>query len=61
MEIVYSYCERSLLKRSVEIFREFSLLPSGGTDFHGDKKPDIKLGTGRANLSVPYEFCLNLF
>lgn len=61
MEIVYSDCEESLLKRSAEICREFSLLPSGGTDFHGDKKPDIKLGTGRGNLSVPYEFCLNLF
>ncbi len=60
METVYSDCEEKLLQQSVEIAGEFSLLPSGGTDFHGSKKPDIKLGTGKGNLSVPYEFCLNL-
>lgn len=25
-------------------------------DFHGDNKPDIKLGTGKGNLFVPDEF-----
>lgn len=60
METVYSDCEEKLLKRSEEICARFSLLPSGGTDFHGDKKPDIKLGSGRGNLSIPYEYCLNI-
>ncbi len=60
MEIVYSDCDEKLLKRSEEICGMFSLLPSGGTDFHGDKKPDIRLGSGRGNLSVPYEYCLKL-
>ena len=35
---------------------EFDLLPSGGSDFHGKNKPDILLGTGRGNLSIPYEY-----
>ena len=36
--------------------REYALLPSGGSDFHGANKPLIALGTGRGNLCVPYEF-----
>lgn len=36
--------------------KEFDLLPSGGSDFHGDNKPDIDLGSGRGNLSIPYEY-----
>jgi len=29
------------------------MLPSGGSDYHGRRKPDCKLGTGWGNLSVP--------
>ena len=27
---------------------------SGGSDFHGEIKPDISLGTGKGNLKIPY-------
>jgi predicted metal-dependent phosphoesterase TrpH len=37
----------------LEIAKRFSLLPSGGSDFHGANKPDIQLGTGRGSLFVP--------
>ena len=30
------------------------LLPSGGSDFHGENKPTIQLGSGRGNLAIPY-------
>lgn len=30
----------------------FGLLHSGGSDFHGDPKPDIRLGVGRGTLQV---------
>lgn len=33
--------------------KEFGLIPSGGSDFHGDNKPHIKLGCGKGNLFVP--------
>ena len=36
--------------------REYNLLPSGGSDFHGSNKPAISLGTGRGSLSVPYTY-----
>jgi len=29
------------------------MLPSGGSDYHGRRKPDCKLGTGWGNLNVP--------
>lgn len=35
--------------------REEGLLISGGSDFHGTNKPQIKLGTGRGSLYIPYE------
>lgn len=31
------------------------LLESGGSDFHGHTKKDIRLGVGRGNLDIPYE------
>ena len=35
--------------------QKYSLLITGGSDFHGANKPDIALGTGiRSNFSIPY-------
>ena len=33
--------------------KEYHLLASGGSDFHGANKPDIDIGTGRRTLYVP--------
>jgi predicted metal-dependent phosphoesterase TrpH len=33
--------------------RRFGLLVTGGSDFHGDLKPGIALGTGPGNLRIP--------
>lgn len=32
--------------------REHGLLMSGGSDYHGTRKPDINLGTGRGQLAI---------
>ncbi len=34
----------------------YSLAASGGSDFHGGNKPDIKIGIGRGNLKVPESY-----
>ena len=34
---------------------EYGLLQTGGCDFHGQNKPNIRLGRGNGSLSVPYE------
>jgi len=37
------------------------LIPTGGTDFHGDNKPRIRLGTGiDSNISLTYKFLENM-
>ena len=38
-----------------ELARRHGLLMTGGTDFHGDIHPEIEMGSGKGNLSVPYE------
>jgi len=32
--------------------RRFGLVPTGGSDYHGDAKPDLAVGTGRGDLRV---------
>jgi len=51
--------EETLLTR--RIADEFGLLHSGGSDFHGQAKPDIALGTGKGSLVVPMERYEKLF
>ena len=34
--------------------KEYGLLPTGGSDFHGATKPWIRLGRGLGSLEVPY-------
>lgn len=35
------------------VAHKYNLCISGGSDFHGKSKPDIKIGTGRGSLRVP--------
>lgn len=35
--------------------RKNNLYISGGSDFHGSPKPDIKVGVGRGNINIPKE------
>lgn len=44
-----------LIARYTEMAERHGLLITGGTDFHGSIKPEIKMGSGRGNFSVPYE------
>ncbi len=34
----------------------FGLMMSGGSDFHGGNKPDIKIGVGTGNLRIPVNY-----
>lgn len=36
--------------------REYGLVRTGGSDFHGSRKSDIRLGEGYGELEVPYAF-----
>ena len=56
METEYSTYDEATTRKAKEIARQFGLLESGGSDFHGENKPDISVGKGRGNLAIPIEF-----
>ena len=33
---------------------KYGLIESGGSDFHGETKPNLEIGSGYGNLRVPY-------
>jgi len=44
-----------------ELATQFRLIETGGTDFHGDNKPSIHLGTGKGgNVSINYSLLENM-
>jgi predicted metal-dependent phosphoesterase TrpH len=40
--------------------RRFDLVPTGGSDHHGDLKPDLRVGTGQGDLKVPGRVLVHL-
>lgn len=53
METEYSTYDEEATRLARTIAKEFGLRRSGGSDFHGDRKPDIRIGVGRGSLAVP--------
>ncbi len=39
---------------AMTVARQRQLIVTGGSDFHGDSKGDITIGSGRGNLKIPY-------
>ena len=60
MECYYSSNDEKQTADSLRIADAFGLLRSGGSDFHGTRKPDIELGVGKGNLRIPYDWYLAL-
>lgn len=54
MECYYSTHSKTDEIHLLNLCRKYDILPSGGSDFHGMNKPDIKMGIGKGNLCVPY-------
>ncbi len=55
IEAYYSYHSEEFTKTLIEYARKNGMAISGGTDFHGDAKPDIKPAVGAGNLIIPTE------
>ncbi len=53
IEAYYTDHDPSYTRFCLELAQEFDLLVTGGSDFHGDNKPEISLGTGKGDLFVP--------
>ena len=56
MEVLYPKYTPEETELAERLAKQFGLLPSGGSDFHGANKPDIALGSGRGSLQVPDHF-----
>lgn len=52
MEVYYSTYDGETTALAQSTARAFGLRESGGSDFHGQNKPDIDLGSGKGNLAV---------
>jgi predicted metal-dependent phosphoesterase TrpH len=53
IETIYSSHTQQQTDHYRSVAREQQLLITGGSDFHGDSKPNILVGTGYGNLGVP--------
>ena len=53
MECIYSTYTMGEEIQMRRLAKEFGLIPSGRSDFHGANKPSISLGTGKGHLFVP--------
>lgn len=55
IEAIYSANSSGDERNLKQIAKDYNLLTSGGSDYHGENKPYIKLGVGRGNLCIPDE------
>jgi predicted metal-dependent phosphoesterase TrpH len=56
LEVYHSEHSPALQAYYRDLAAKLKLLPTGGSDFHGTVKPDIDLGSGRANnVHVPID------
>ncbi len=53
IEVHYSRHRPEQMAEYAGLAQKYGLLVTGGSDFHGASKPDIRLGTGTGSLSVP--------
>lgn len=60
MEIYYSGYTQKDIEKLFDLAEKYTLLPTGGSDFHGDNKPGINIGTGNGKLAVPAYFLIML-
>ncbi len=54
IECLYSTHTRTEEDLAYSLAHRYGLKATGGSDFHGTNKPDISIGRGLGNLSIPY-------
>ncbi len=60
MEILYPGYTQADQSKLFDLAEKYGLLPTGGSDFHGEGKPEIQIGTGDGKLSVPAMYLIML-
>jgi len=54
IEVYYPGHSPHVISQLADMANRHELLMTGGTDFHGSLKPEIKMGSGRGDFFVPY-------
>lgn len=60
METDYSTFDAQTTALAHALADQYGLIPSGGSDYHGTNKPDIRVGIGKGTLAVPFAYYQNL-
>ncbi len=55
METIYPLYSQEESAEAERLAEKYGMLQSGGSDFHGANKPDIKMGRGKDNIEVGFE------
>lgn len=53
IECYYPEHKDSMVQHYIGLAKEFDLVATGGSDFHGEMNPEIRLGRGFGSLKVP--------
>ena len=53
VECYYTTFSEEQINKVLNICKERNLFISGGSDFHGKSKPDVEIGIGHGNLTIP--------
>jgi predicted metal-dependent phosphoesterase TrpH len=54
IEVYYPGHSPQQIRQYTELAGKYGLLMTGGTDFHGTITPQIKMGSGKGSLFIPY-------
>jgi predicted metal-dependent phosphoesterase TrpH len=54
IEVYYPEHSPHVISQLADMANTHELLMTGGTDFHGSLKPEIKMGSGKGDFFVPY-------
>ena len=54
VEVIYPKHYDPEVHRLTQYCKGHHLIMTGGSDFHGDNKPDIRIGCGFGRTEVPY-------
>jgi len=60
IEVFYSEHTESMSETYLNLAIKYGLARTGGSDFHGDNKPEVELGRGLGNLNIPYSLLTDL-
>lgn len=55
IEVFYPEHPRAMVSLYRDLAKRHGLLMTGGTDFHGKIKPEVRIGSGKGDFFVPYE------